>query len=91
MKKTLSDVFEQSVSQYAHNPFWWEKTTDRFEPTTYAEVRDQVYTLGAGLMALGVQKGDNMALLSEGRKAWNMGELAMFYAGATNVPLSITL
>ena len=32
-----------------------------------------------------------MALLSEGRNAWIIGELAMFYAGATNVPLSIKL
>ncbi len=91
MKKTLIDLFEQSVSQYANNPFLWEKTTDRFEPTTYAAVRDQVYTLGAGLVSLGVQKGDHMALLSEGRNAWIIGELAMFYAGATNVPLSIKL
>lgn len=32
-----------------------------------------------------------MALLSEGRRAWIIGELAMFYARATNVPLSIKL
>lgn len=67
------------------------KTTNAFEPTTYKEVQQQVYTAGAGLIALGVKKGDNMALLSEGRNAWIIGELAMFYAGATNVPLSIKL
>lgn len=91
MKKTLVDLFEQSAQQFAGNPFLWEKTTDKFVPTTYAEVKDQVYTIGAGLVALGVTKGDNMALLSEGRNAWIIGELAMFYAGATNVPLSIKL
>lgn len=32
-----------------------------------------------------------MALLSEGRNAWIIGELAMFYAGACNVPLSVKL
>jgi long-chain acyl-CoA synthetase len=32
-----------------------------------------------------------MALLSEGRNMWVMGELGMFYAGAVNVPLSIKL
>lgn len=91
MKKTLIDLFESSVKQFPGNTFLWEKTTNRFEPTTYAEVRDQVYDFGAGLVALGVKKGDNMALLSEGRNAWIIGELAMFYAGATNVPLSIKL
>lgn len=91
MKKTLVDLFEHSAQQFAGNPFLWEKTTDKFVPATYAEVKDQVYTIGAGLVALGVAKGDNMALLSEGRNAWIIGELAMFYAGATNVPLSIKL
>ena len=54
-------------------------------------MKEQVYRLGAGLQALGVKKGDTMALLSEGRNMWVIGELAMFYAGAVNVPLSIKL
>ncbi len=91
MKKTIVDLFERSVKQYPNHTFLWEKKKDKFEPTTYAEVKDQVYTLGAGLMALGIKKGDNAALLSEGRNAWIIGELAMFYAGATNVPLSVKL
>ena len=91
MKKTLVDLFEESVRKYPNNTFLLEKTDKVFEPTTYAEVKDKVYQLGAGLQALGVKKGDNMALLSEGRNMWVIGELAMFYAGASNVPLSIKL
>ncbi|MBO7305378.1 MAG: AMP-binding protein [Bacteroidales bacterium] len=91
MKKTLVDLFEQSVKDYSNNTFLLEKTGKEFEPTTYAQVQELVYRLGAGLQALGVKKGDNMALLSEGRNLWVIGELSMFYAGATNVPLSIKL
>ena len=91
MKKTLVDLFEESVRKYPNNTFLLEKTNKVFEPTTYTEVKEKVYQLGAGLQALGVKKGDNMALLSEGRNMWVIGELAMFYAGATNVPLSIKL
>ncbi|MDR1980023.1 MAG: AMP-binding protein [Tannerellaceae bacterium] len=91
MKKTIVDLFECSVKQYPGNTFLLEKTKERFEPATYAEVKEQVYTLGAGLGALGVKKGDHMALLSEGCNAWIISELAMFYAGAVNVPLSIKL
>lgn len=91
MKKTLVDLFEQSVKDYSNNTFLLEKTGKEFEPTTYAQVQELVYRLGAGLQALGVEKGDNMALLSEGRNLWVIGELSMFYAGATNVPLSIKL
>ncbi|MBQ5750138.1 MAG: AMP-binding protein, partial [Bacteroidaceae bacterium] len=91
MKKTLVDLFEQSVQLYPNNTFLLEKTDKVFEPTTYTQVKEQVYRLGAGLQALGVKKGDTMALLSEGRNMWIIGELAMFYAGAINVPLSIKL
>ena len=91
MKKTLVDLFEASVSKFPNNTFLLEKTGKQFEPTTYTQVKDQVYRLGAGLQALGVKKGDTMALLSEGRNLWVIGELAMFYAGAVNVPLSIKL
>ena len=91
MKKTIVDLFEESVRQYPDNTFLLEKTNKVFEPTTYKEVQTQVYRLGAGLQALGVKKGEMMALLSEGRNMWIIGELAMFYAGAVNVPLSIKL
>ena len=43
------------------------------------------------LMSLGVQKGEKIALLSEGRNLWVTGELGILYAGAVNVPLSIKL
>lgn len=91
MKITLVDLFEDSVKKYSNNTFLLEKTGKEFQPTTYAQVKEQVYRLGAGLQALGVKKGDNMALLSEGRNLWVIGELSMFYAGAVNVPLSIKL
>jgi long-chain acyl-CoA synthetase len=91
MKNTLVDLFEGSVKRYPGNTFLLEKTGGRFMPSTYAMVKEEVYILGAGLIAMGVKKGDRMALLSEGRNAWIIGELSMFYAGATNVPLSIKL
>jgi long-chain acyl-CoA synthetase len=47
--------------------------------------------LAAGLIKLGVQTGDKIALLSEGRNAWIIGELGILHTGAINVPLSIKL
>ncbi len=91
MKNTLVDLFENAVNQFPENSFLFQKTDGKYHETTYKQTRDLVYRFGAGLMALGVIKGDNMALLSEGRDAWIIGELAMFYAGAVNVPLSVKL
>jgi len=91
MKNTLVDLFENAVKEFPDNSFLFEKTDKKYIETTFVQMRELVYRMGAGLQALGVQKGDNLALLSEGKGAWIIGELAMFYAGATNVPLSVKL
>jgi long-chain acyl-CoA synthetase len=91
MRPTIIDLLNKSVDEYALNPFLWEKTTTEFLPTTYLETKMQSHLLAAGLMCLGVKAGDKVALLSEGRNAWIIGELGVLHAGAVNVPLSIKL
>ena len=89
--KTIIDLFEESVSKFSNNPYLWEKTDKEYQSLSYRECKEQVRTFGAGLVALGVEKGDRIALLSEGRNAWVFSELGMLYAGAVNVPLSVKI
>ena len=91
MKYTLIDAFENSVSKFASNSFLLEKEGSEWKPLSYADTARKVYALGAGLQQMGVEKGDNIALLSEGRNMWIISELALFYAGGVTVPLSIKL
>ena len=90
---TIIDFVEQYVSLYAKNPFLWEKNLDTniWEPTTYEETLRQAKRIAAGLISLGVQKGEKISYLCEGRNLWVIGELGVLYAGAVNVPLSIKL
>jgi len=89
--KSLIDLFEESVNTYKSNPFLWEKKAGTYQQTTYGQAREQVYSMAAGLIHLGIKKGDRIALLSEGRNDWIISELAILYAGAVNVPLSVKL
>jgi long-chain acyl-CoA synthetase len=89
--KTLIELFEKSVEKFPDNPLLWEKTDGQYEPSSYKEIQKQVYLLGAGLMSLGISKGDRIGLLAEGRNAWLVSELAILYCGAINVPLSVKL
>ena len=89
--KTIIDLFEESVTKFTNNTFLWERGTEKFEPLTYAETRRAVYRLAAGLIMMGIKPGDKLALLSEGRNDWIIGELGILYTGAVNVPLSIKL
>ena len=90
---TIIDFVEKYVAKYSKNPFLWEKNLDTnvWEPTTYEETLRKAKRIAAGLMALGVQKGEKISYLCEGRDMWVIGELGVLYAGAVNVPLSIKL
>jgi len=91
MKQTIIDLMNQSVEKYPNNPFLWEKNSKEFISTSYLETKQQAHLLAAGLIKIGVKKNDKIALLSEGRNAWIIGELGILHTGAINVPLSIKL
>ncbi len=89
--KSLIQFFEESVEKYSNNVYLWEKPADKYEGTTYGETRKQVYEFAAGLINLGIKKGDRLSIISEGRNNWVVGEMGILYAGAVNVPLSVKL
>ena len=91
MKKTIIDLFESSVARYGQKTFLLEKRHHKFEPTTYAETREQALEVGAGLAAIGIRPKEKVAILSEGCNAWIISELGLFYAGGVSVPLSVKL
>ena len=73
--KSLIQFFEESVEKFSNNVYLWEKPQDKYEGTTYGETRKQVYEFAAGLLILGIKKGDRLSLISEGRNSWVIGEL----------------
>ena len=89
--KTIIQLFEENVSKYPKNPLLKEKKKDQYQNTSYSEAHGHVQHYAAGLLSMGIKKGDRLALLSEGRNDWVYGELAVLYIGAINVPLSIKL
>ncbi len=91
MKRTIIDLFEGSVAQYGDRTFLLEKTDKVFEPTTYAQTKEQVLRVGAGLAAIGVEPKQTVSILAEGCNDWIISELGLLYAGAISVPLSIKL
>ena len=90
-RPTIIDFVEKYTAKYAGNVFLREKVNGVWTETTFRQTKEQAYRVGAGLMALGLRKGEKMALLSEGRNIWVIGELGILYAGGVNVPLSIKL
>ena len=90
-KMTIIDFVEKYTHEYSDLTFLREKVDGVWTETTFRETREEAYKIGAGLMQLGLKKGDKVALLSQGRNLWVTSELGILYAGGVNVPLSIKL
>lgn len=89
--KTIVSMFEESTKTFADNIYVYQKENGAFKGYTYKEVNKRVHLFAAGLMQLGLNPGDRVSLLSEGRLDWITGELGVLYNGAINVPLSVKL
>ena len=90
-RPTIIEFVEKYAGKYQEATFLREKVGDVWTETSYNKTRDESRILAAGFMALGIQKGDKAALISEGRNLWVITELGLLYAGAVNVPLSFKL
>ena len=87
----LIQFIEYYTRRYAGKTYLYEKVGDEWEQTSYEQTRIEAHAIGAGLIELGVEKGDRIAMLSEGRRSWILSEMGLLYAGAVNVPLSVKL
>lgn len=90
-KRTIIDLFEESVEKYSNYTLLLEKIDKEYTPTTYFQTKLLAEQFGAGLCSLGFQKKSHASIISEGRNWWIIGELGIFYAGGVNVPISIKI
>jgi len=88
---TILEFVEKYTRKYSDLTFLREKPDKEWTETSFETTRLEAYRIAAGLMTLGIEKGDKISLLSEGRNLWVIGELGILYSGAVNVPLSIKL
>jgi long-chain acyl-CoA synthetase len=89
--RTLPALFEKSVERFSENTMVLEKRGAGYERRTYGDMRLLVHRFAAGLMELRLQKGDRVALISEGRPEWIVAELGILYTGGINVPVSVKI
>jgi long-chain acyl-CoA synthetase len=85
--RTLCEVFYHSVETYRKPDHLKVKRDGAWRDISSEEVRRAVEELSMGLRALGVEKGDRVALLSENRPEWAYVDLATLCAAAVDVPI----
>ena len=90
-ERTLCDLFYRSVDTFHKPAHLRVKRGGEWQDTSSEELKAAVEELSMGLRALGVAKGDRVAILSENRPEWAFADLATLTAGAIDVPIYATL
>jgi len=85
--KTLVELYDRSIQAFHGNAAFGTKKDGRWTYLTYGEFGALADRFRAGLAALGVERGDRMAIIANNRVEWPIAECASLRLGAAFVPM----
>lgn len=89
---TLISMFEAAVQHYGNKAALAHKPKGgTYLDISYTELDASVAAFSKGLNALGVEKNDRVAILSENRPEWAITDFGSLKVGAVTVPMFSTL
>lgn len=89
---TLISIFEETLQHYGDKPALSHKARGgTYLDISYTELGESVDAFSKGLNALGIEKDDRVAILSENRPEWAITDFGSLKTGAVTVPMFSTL
>jgi long-chain acyl-CoA synthetase len=83
----LVALFDEATRRYAAQPLFGTRDASGWQWTTYARFAELVAAARAGLAALGVGRGDRVAIISNNRLEWAVCAYATYTRPAVYVPM----
>jgi long-chain acyl-CoA synthetase len=83
----LFDTVYYQNEKYPNEKMFVTKVNGQWIPKSNQTFIDEAMVVSRGLIAFGVNKGDNVALVSNNRYEWNVMDIAIQQVGAIVVPL----
>lgn len=87
----LNALFFDAIRRFDKSNAMLARRNGKWEPLSHAALRDRTRHIALGLAALGVQRGDRVAILSENRPEWALADWACLTSGIIDVPVYSTL
>jgi long-chain acyl-CoA synthetase len=87
MEGTIAEAWRDAVSAEHLSPPFLGETSEGWRAVGWNEAAARVDALAAGFAALGVRKGDRVAILSRTRLEWTLCDFALATLGAVSVPI----
>lgn len=85
--KTLVELYERSIRNYANNPLFGVKKGGRYQWTSYREFDGLVDAFRSALANIGVGKGDTVSIIADNRIEWAVAAYATYGRGASFCPM----
>ncbi len=84
---SIPALLKRNVKEFGARPAYREKEFGIWQSWTWAETSDEVTHLALGLLALGLERGDHVAIIGRNRPAHYWAMVAAQMCGAVPVPL----
>ena len=84
---TIADLCARAAEQFADQVAIKHKVDGEWRDVTFAEVGAIVQEIGLGLIALGLEPGERVAILCNTRPEWAYADFAISSAGGVVVPI----
>ena len=88
---TINQMVQNTIQQHGSETALSHKVDKEYQDISYATLAERIQHFCLGLIELGLQKGDRVALLSENRPEWAITDLAILAGGGVTVPMFSTL
>jgi long-chain acyl-CoA synthetase len=87
MPLTIPELVEESARRFGAKVAYQMKMGSAYRRLTFGEMAQRSRDFGAGLLAMGMRKGDAVAIISENSLDWIVGYFGLSMAGGVGVPL----
>ena len=87
MSGTIAEIWRDAASAGRPSAPFLRETSGGWQEVGWDEAAARVDAIAAGFAALGVQKGDRVAILSRTRLEWTLCDFALALLGAVSVPI----
>ena len=88
---TLNSLFFEAIDRFDKPDALMVKVGGAYRPISHKTLVERVRRAALGLRALGVRRGDRVAILGENRPEWAIADFACLTIGVTDVPVYPTL
>ncbi len=85
--QTLNDLYRDAVKSHPSNRLFGTKRNGTYEWITYKEFEDLTDAFRGGLAAMGIEKGDTVAIIANNRTEWAVAAYATYGLGAQFCPM----